>query len=293
VAENDPENLPPQWIPEKPPEASPRSTGSRIAEVLLWFAVIGTFASVAIPTLAGQGVEQRHLPSGLIGFLLWPFLLARVRRAENPWIYPLAGLVLFFGLIFVGPMVRARPGGAETDELIAALEVFEPETARRARAIEKDPVRMKEVLVPAMFRAMQIAPDAALVEYRDAHFQLISTANGVNRERCADIATGRGLGRMSFQEQLQMARVTSRLIRAAAASPQPNALDPERATALNQQVMLTVDPEGIAADPARVAALSREQACEFYLRTVRAIRALPPADLAQIIRLGLQQKQAN
>src|SRR6185295_2253666 len=123
-------NLPPQWIPEKPPEASPRSTGSRIAEVLLWFAVIGTFASVAIPTLAGQGVEQRHLPSGLIGFLLWPFLLSRVRRAE-------------------------------TDELIAALEVFEPETARRARAIEKDPVRMKEVLVPAMFRAMQIAPDAA------------------------------------------------------------------------------------------------------------------------------------
>src|SRR5262245_45030186 len=153
MTEQEPKSQDHQWIPEVAAEPTPRSTVSRVLEVLLWLALIGTIAAVAIPELAGRPPQGNDALSGLVGLLLWPFLLAKVRRMERPWLYSVAGIALFFGLVMAGGAKRGLAIRGEGNDLLAAIEAFEPETGRLARVVKDDAARLKQVMQPALLRA--------------------------------------------------------------------------------------------------------------------------------------------
>jgi len=170
--------------------------------------------------------------------------------------------------------------------MFAALERFEPETGKRARAAEKnkDPAAMKKILLPALSRAALRAPDADLVAFRDGMYQIVEAPAGINRKRCVEYAVGGGLqSQPTREEQLQIANTMTRFFEAAAAHPGEFTVDVQRAQAVNEQMLKTVDPQGML-DPARTTQLTNDQGCDLYVAMMRFLQKLPPAEAAHLIR---------
>jgi len=287
MSDNDPREPDVAWTPEVVPAEEPRTRTSRMLEILLWIALVGIVAAVAIPELAGKPIRDENIVGTLLGFLGIPFLIARMRRASRPWLYSLAGLLLFVALPMAGGAMKGHERLAEEKELFAAIEAFEPETARRARAAEKDPALLNTIIKPALFRAAQRAPDTALVAYSDSIFQLVETPTGINRKLCIAMASGSTRNAATSADEMHMARASVQLLRAAAANPQPIAVDAERAVALRDEAMDAADVDGVTTDAAKLAAMTPDQRCDFYLRMMKLMRRLPEKDFALIMRFGM------
>jgi hypothetical protein len=198
-------------------------------------------------------------------------------------------VLLFFVIPIVGGAKRGLEKRAQGNEVIAAMELFEPETARQARAVEKDLARVKPLIQGAMMRAAKRAPDAELVAYGDALFQLVETPTGINQPRCVSMATGGSKVPPTMAEEMHVAKATARLFRAAATQPVPVPIDLDRAMSLRDQALKAADPEGLISDPASFAAMPPDQQCGFYLRMMKALRQLPEKDAALILRFNMSQ----
>jgi hypothetical protein len=269
-------------------EPEPRSSLSRVFEVLLWLAIIGTVAGIAIPTAAGHSGDGSAMLGALCGLALWTYLLGRVRRSPRAWVYPLAGAGLFVMLIFGGGVLRGLSMRSTGNDLFAAIEKFEPETGRRARAAQNDPAESKRVLLPAMSRAAQRAPDADLVAFREGMSLIVETPEGVNRKRCAEYALAGGLqSTPTREEQLLIANAMTRLFLAAASHAEPYPIDRDRAVNQRVQMLRAVDPEGVLSDPQRSAQMSPAQACDLYLGMLRFMRKMPEPEAANLMRSNM------
>jgi hypothetical protein len=282
-----------EWTPEPAQEVEPRTRTSRIFEILLWVMLVGIVASVAIPEIAGYPIPVEGFSSVLIGFLLLPFLIARLRRASHPWLYSLAGAGLLFGLAVLGGVMRGQERRGHENELFAALEQFEPETGKRARAAEKNLPLLKSILQPAIRRAAERAPDAELVAYGDALFKAVETPVGIDYQRCAEITSGAKQTPKGPLEEIRIAKATARLFRAAALHPEPISIDMERSMALRNELMRVTDRDGVLTDPAKAAAMTHVQQCDFYVRTMKNLRELPVSDAALIMRGNMASPVSN
>jgi hypothetical protein len=272
------------WTPEPAEQEKPRTRTSHLIELLLWVALVGIVAAVAIPELAGHPIEDRNILSTLFGFMGLPFIIAHMRRASLPWLYSLAGLVLFFALPLAGGAMRGVEKRGPEKELLASMEQFEPATAKLARAARKDRKLLKLILQPAIRRAAERAPDAELIAYNEALFTLVETPAGINRQRCAEIISGATRTPNTSEEEILIAQATARLFRAAAQHPEPHSFDMERSVALRGELLKVADRDGVLDDPARMQAMTRDQQCDFYLRTIKGLRELPLPDRALVVR---------
>ena len=273
------------WVPEPPPQLPPRTMGSRVAEIFVWVGLIGIVASVVIPLYAGRPIDDRHFPSAMIGFALFPYLIARLRRLPVPWAYPVAGAAICFSLMALGPALRkSPPGEAEVNDMIAALEKFEPEAAKHARAFESDPAKLQAVLHPVLTRAVMVARDEDVVAYSESLLQLVDGPRGVNRPRCEQIAMEGRSRHDSMEDMLHMSRATTQLIRAATGRSAPAEIDRARAEQINEEVMTEADPDGLTSSSLLAATVTPAEACEIYLRIIRKVRTLSPADNALFLR---------
>jgi len=209
-----------------------------------------------------------------------------MRRASFPWLYSLAGLGLFFAIPLAAGAMRGLENRKQGNELIAAIEAFEPETGKQARAAEqaKDALRLKSILVPAIRRAGLRAPDEELVAYSEAMFRLVDTPTGVDRQRCLELTSGAAQTRKSAEEEIQIAQANTRLFLAAAKNPEPVGFDMGRSVALRGDYLKAVDRDGLLADPARLQAMTSGEKCDFYLRMMRGLHELPLPDAALILR---------
>lgn len=282
------ENVPSQgqtgWTPEPVQEEEPRTLASRIIEIVLWFALFGLVAGVAIPEIAGRPIDDKGMLSALLGFVGLPFLIARLRRARMPWLYPLVGLGLFFAIPMAGGYMRGTEKKDQEDEFLAAIEAFDPETAKRMRAAGKDETLLASLMVPAIRRAMERAPDQELVAYTDDLFKLVDTPAGINRQRCAELTGGARQTPKSSAEQIYIGQANARLFRAASHRPQPVEFDRDRAVALRRDLLKVADRDGVLADPAKLQAMTVEDRCGLYVRMMQGLRKLPVSDAALILR---------
>jgi hypothetical protein len=281
------------WTPEPVQEAEPRTRISHIIEIFLWVMLVGIVASVAIPEYAGHPIAAEALPGALFGFVLLPFLIARVRRAGRPWLYSLAGVVVFFGLAALGGAKQGLDTRGQENELYAALEQFEPETGKAARAAAKNPALLKSILPSAIRRAAQRAADADLVAYNKELFGLIETKAGVDRQRCAEVTLGEKQRPHTTAEELRIGKATAQLFRAASSNAEPVIFDMDRAMALHGEVVRAADREGVTADPARLAAMTRDEHCDLYLRMMKNLNELPLADAALVMRGNMASRAPN
>jgi hypothetical protein len=279
----------PQWNPGPPEVRAPRSTLSRIGELLAWLGLVGIVAAVAIPEFAGHPVDSKSLPSAFIGFALFPFLIARLRGLAAPWAYAVGGVTVLFGLFFAGGALRKdTPAQAAFNEMVVALREFDPETATRvASPSVRESAQFIMILQPALTRAAQLAPDADLVAYNESLQAMLFTPSGVNRPRCEMLAMGKHTAPASIDEQVYMARATTRLVRSAVGRTSSPPIDRERAAAVIMQVLAEADPTGVTRDQTAMARITPAQACDLYLRIIEVTRALPEADKALMLRSKL------
>jgi hypothetical protein len=83
---------------------------NRALEAVLWLAIVGTSSALFFTTRAdGHNVAGRpEAGRALFGLVLWCYLLAKVRRLRNAWLYALAGLGLAFLIICVALFVSKQ-----------------------------------------------------------------------------------------------------------------------------------------------------------------------------------------
>ncbi|HEU4778278.1 MAG TPA: hypothetical protein VFS58_00200 [Steroidobacteraceae bacterium] len=260
------------------PGEQPPRRASREFKAFLWVVFAGWVVISFI--LGGKQVTV----GVLLGFVLMPYLIAREHRRPRPWRFSLigAGACLGFGLLLAGIREIGQP--SHIDDLLAALEQVEPETGKQARAGRMDMITLQPLLGAATARAFQRAPDADVVAYDEALFQLIETPAGVNPERCAQKAAGGVNAPLDSSEGRQIAMATIRLFGAATAHAEPVAINHDRANALRASLVNTLDADGVLSDPARYAGLTREQHCDLILREMDYLRQLPLNDRALLLR---------
>jgi hypothetical protein len=288
--QHSPWNPLPQWTPEPPRPLPPRKPWSYLAEILVWVGLIGIVASVVIPLYVGRPIPDQQYSGALGGFALFPYLIARLRRLSAPWAYPLAGAAICLSLLALGPALRKAPAGeAEVNDMIAALERFEPEAAKQARAFESDPAKMQAILQPVLTRAVMVARDEDVVAYGESLMQLVDGPRGVNRPRCEQIAMEGRSRHDSIEDLLQISRTTTQLIRAATGRTVPAEIDRTRAAQISEEVMAAADPQGLTSSPALAETVTPAEACELYLRVIREVRTLSPADNALYLRARMVQ----
>jgi predicted membrane protein len=86
--------------------SAPRSLGSRVGELLAWVGLIGLIAAIAIPMFARDAPPQSDLGTTVIGLMILAYVIARLRRAQRAWLYPLAALALVFLIFFAAGAMR-------------------------------------------------------------------------------------------------------------------------------------------------------------------------------------------
>lgn len=89
-----------------------RSSVSRMLEALLWLAVVGTSASIFFLEQADRtnsATARGDTGKGLLGLMSWCYLIAKLRRVRNAWMYSFAGFVLTFLIICAAVATAAFP----------------------------------------------------------------------------------------------------------------------------------------------------------------------------------------
>lgn len=244
------------------------SFGARVIEVLLWLAIVGTLAAIAIPAFSPSShppAANPNIISEWLGLPLWLYLLAKLKKFRRAWAYALLGIVVVL-LVTVGAgIARGLRERAMAEDLISSVERLDPQAGGQLRAVKNDKVAFKQILAPVLNRAIERAPDSEVLAFNNARLQLISPASGTIVDRCVAAARGSGSdsSQMSKEEQTSMARAVGRLVDAAALQSSPQAaMDEEKAQAMLDAIYSTVDPSGTLNDVEKTAALLDDDMCQ-------------------------------
>jgi hypothetical protein len=285
---------PPQPAAAAPSPIAPqpsRSALSGLLTVFLIIVLIGSIAGLLIPVLSGAAPYAAHRNAGgFLGVLLFTYILARVRKARQPWVWV---LYAFLGLMLAYAFSGALRGYSDAKEqtrlgqsLVDAVASFDSSAASRMQGLA-DKQAMMKIVAPVLLRAMQRAPDTALLAFNAAQVELITPTSDNDVARCAAAVRGAGYSfdPANEQKQANYLQNVAALIRAAANNP----VTPDVPTADDTGPLLLplydrVDPSGYRNDPAKLSKLSDKDQCQIYLNFQREILALAPADAARIFR---------
>ena len=260
-----------------------RSASAIFWLAVLWLALIGWVASVAIPLLAGHDAKA---DTSLVAILVVLYFIARLHRARRAWLYPLVGFVCLLVLYVAGGYIRASHANkASQDELIGALSNLDPSLATAMRAAESNKAAAALIMKKAMLRAARRAPDAALIQFRDASLSLLAPESADYVSRCAAMARGGGTSiSYSSTEQRAFAHELALFFNAAAKHANPQPLDQERAGSVLSPIYAKVYPSAIVDDPSKFSAMSESEQCRMFEAQTKAMRALPANDAALVLR---------
>jgi len=266
-----------------------------IIEIALSLALIGLLAALIIPALAPSstvgGTQPPASQTGgvFIGLLLVVYGIAKRRHLTRPWVWAIVGACLPF---FVQGYLLARGKGQQLEgDFFGSIERFDPSAAEQLRGLKDDQPALAKALQPVLARAIQRAPDQALLALASAQERLITPKSADDLSRCVAAARGTGASAagISAEDQAAVIRAESDLFRAAASNAEvPVALDEEAVQTLlapiYREVYAQIVPGGELDDPAKLAKLSDHDSCEMYLNVSRRIHALPIADAALVVR---------
>jgi hypothetical protein len=262
---------------------------------LVVIALIGTYAAVLIPAAIGRppdstGTLGTIFWSGLLLFLLWK----RMDRA--PWQGALIGGLVGF-VVVAGASGVARQNAPATlsqtdDEVLIALEHFDPASAKRVRRIWSDKSQAQRRLQPLLASAIRTASDDAILLLADAQQRMFDAEIPGRVDACSDAARGvppRLYGKPLPEEEKAMAVAMAAVFRTADAQRDPPVFDLAALQMSVRQVYAEVDPDGLLRDPQRLSALKPYQQCDLYTKFTSRIRSLPEA--ATLLRYSMMSRQ--
>jgi hypothetical protein len=255
--------------------------------VLLWLALIGMVASLAIPLFEGAKVEvSESLP-----ILVVLYLIARLQKARRKWLYPLVGLVGFLLMYAAGGYISNKA----SDELMGALSSLDPSLAIEIRSAGSNKTATLSIMNKAVRLAARRAPDAALIQFIDAKHSMLVPSSADYLSRCVAMARGSAGGSISYgaTEKRATAHQLLLFLDAAAGHADPQPLDQERAESLLNAIYAKVYPPVIIDDPSKISALSEGELCRMFEAQTNAIRALPSSDAALVIRYKMLASPAS
>jgi hypothetical protein len=271
-----------------------------VVDLILWLVVIGWLAALIIPALAPEKPQQANpaAAGSMIGILVVAYFLARRRRARRPWIWVFVALLGVFLINFTGALLRAyhKPQLA-MDDLFRSIEMLDPVAAARLRGLENNQPGFQKEFQPILARAVQRAPDAAVLALASVQEQLVTPTSAKDTSRCVAAARGTSVPTetgISTKLQMDIIKAESDLIRASANNRQVPIV-PGRADvmALMAPLYARIDPAGDLGDPSKFAKLSDEDQCQMYLKLMGGVHALTPSNAAIVFRYFIGAKRSS
>ncbi|HKB60510.1 MAG TPA: DUF6804 family protein [Gallionellaceae bacterium] len=278
-------------VPVKEKEyRTPSRTERALWLILLFLLLAGVFMDQYFAYIAGTAqaeAQNRNIGSATFGLLFWAYIIARVRRWRRPGRIALgcfvAGLVTLFVASAAGGFTQAR----EMNEAFASIERFDPALAARLKVgAGADGIPLSAMMRRSLSRAIEQAPDTAVVTFMLERFAIIHGDNPAALERCVAAFNGSGDFHLNGHEQLRMMKALGNLYSAAAAAHRASPSEEERRAGANLLIALykKIDPDGILNDDARMKTLSNQQKCTMYTRLMQELQALPTKEDAAAIR---------
>lgn len=241
-----------------------------VVDLILWMVLIGWLAALIIPALAPERPQEANpaAAGSMIGILVVAYFLAKRQRAQRPWIWVLVALLVLFLTNFMGGFLRAyhKPQLA-MDDLFRSIEKFDPVAAAQLRGLENNQPGFQRAFQPILVRAVQRAPDAAVLALASAQEQLVTPTSAKDTSRCVAAARGTRVPTetgISTKLQMDIIKVESDLIRASADNTQvPIVPGRDDVVALMAPIYARIDPAGDLHDPSKFAKLSDEDQCQI------------------------------
>jgi hypothetical protein len=273
-------------------------------EIALWlilFALCLAGAALSqfygVPEGATESQKQAHstqVGSVTVGLAFWGYVVARLSRWRRPGRVALgsflAGLVTVVLASVAGGHARGTERNAEMSAVVDQIGQFDPALAARLRAgKDGSGAPLAPMMSASLTRALQQAPDAAVVAFAHKRYDLVQSDASVALKRCVAAFQGGGNFDLNAKEQLQMLHAMGSLFSAAATSAQaPMGNEEMRATVARLTVVYKqVDPNDVLDDEKKRASLSEQEQCDLYTRLMQTLWTLPPQDAATAIRAML------
>lgn len=279
--------------PAAPPKERVYRTPSR-AELTIWLMLLflclaGVFMSQYYAYIDGTSqseAQSRNVGSATLGLAFWAYVIARVSRWRRPGRIALGGFLAGVVTLFVASAAGGYTKGAEMKGILASIERFDPALAARLKAGSSDGLPLSTMMSSSLSRAIEQAPDTAVVAFMEERFAIIQSNSPAALKRCVAAFNGSGDLQLNANEQLRMMRIFGNLYSAAAAGRTHNATDAERTAAVASltAVYKKIDPDGILDDDEKRKALSEQEQCDMYTQLMRELQAMPPKEGAAAIR---------
>jgi len=196
-------------------------------------------------------------------------------------------------IVLAGVRFTARLHNQVTDvsteqRLLAALEKFEPETGKAARAAESDEPAMTKILQVATKHAVLRASDLEVLSFSRKWYTQVERQSDINLPFCVQALAGGSPVSTTEEENRITSEALIHLFESAAKTATPIAhLDAGRAAELLGKIWSEVDPGDARHDAAAFKALPDKQKCDMALAYMRKVNALPRADAALAIRYNM------
>ena len=260
---------------------------------LLFLVLAGTFLAQYYAYIEGTTqteAQNRNVGSATLGLAFWMYVIARVRRWRRPWRVALGGFVAGLVTLFAASATGGYTKGVEMREAVASIERFDPALAARLKAGSGvDGVSLSAMMGHSLSRAIEQAPDTAVVTFMAERFAIIQSGSPAPLVRCVAAFKGKGGGdfHLNDHEQLRMMRALGNLYSAAAVAQQSSPTEVERsaAAAALTAIFKKIDPDGILDDGERMKTLSEQQQCDIYTHLMHELQSVPPKEGAGVIRL--------
>lgn len=273
-------------------------------EIALWLILLALCLAGAaltqfygVPEGAVESQKQAHstlVGSMTFGLAFWGYVVARMSRWRRPGRVALgsflAGLLAVVLASVAGGYARGTERNAEMSAVVDQIGQFDPALAARLRAgKDGNGAALAPMMSASLTRALQQAPDAAVVTFAHTRYDLVQSDTSGALKRCVAAFQGGGNFGLNAPEQLQMLHAMGTLFSAAATNAQPPMGDEEmRATVARlTAVYKQVDPNDVLDDEKKRAALTEQEQCDLYTRLMQTLWTLPPRDAATAIRAML------
>lgn len=281
----------PEVTAKKKEYRTPSRTELAIWLTLLLLCLAGVFRSQYYPYIEGTTQTQAqnmNVGSATLGLAFWAYLIASVRRWRRPGRIVLGVVVAGLVTLFVASAAGGYTKGAEMREILASIKRFDPELAARLKAsTDARGVLLSTMMSGSLSRAIEQAPDTAVVTFMEERFAIIQSDSPAALERCVAAFNGGGDFHLNAHEQLRMMRALGNLYSTAAATHGTSTIDAERMAAVTSLTAMykKIDPDGILDDDEKRRTLSKQQQCDMYTRLMHELQSLPLKEGAGVIRL--------
>lgn len=207
-----------------------------------------------------------------------------------------SALLTLFAHSAVSGFVRRLDDRRIVDRLATAAAHFEPtlgagmQSSGASGTTAMSAAEREEKLGSALRKAIQVAPDAALLEFQRAIVDVVDPSKGGTVSSCAELARGNG-ERVATLDSRRWIQMITTLLESADRGPRRlETIDGTQAGEALSRILQEVDADNVLSDASKLASTSDGDLCARYLSVSRRIQSLPSTSAAGVYRYISQSK---